>query len=282
MVVEKNRTHNFLLFILLAYGQIWVLYGVEQLFDIPFSMNPRHLGGVLFVYGAAIPSISAIISTLITEKREGLRSLFRRSFQWRFSSILYLTAFLIPFIVCALSTMAAVSFMGAKFPEKWFSPVFGIGFLIFFLIHNGIGEEIGWRGFALDVLQHRLGSLGGNFCLGVIWATWHLPLFFLKGSFQYGDSIIIYVYLLTCWSIIIGMLVNKSKGSILPAILFHEAANFIAFTIRYPGTYYVFFIWGVAAGIAIVFLPRPLFKLPWRIYDSTHDLAKQPHSQGRS
>jgi membrane protease YdiL (CAAX protease family) len=151
--------------------------------------------------------------------------------------------------------------MGATFQEKWFSPVFGIGFLIFFLIHNGIGEEIGWRGFAMDVLQQRLGSLGGNVCLGVLWAMWHLPLFFIKGSFQYGNSIIIYIYLLTCWSIIIGMLVNKSRGSILTAILFHEAANFIAFTIRYPGTYYVLLIWGVAAGIAAAFLPRPLFKL---------------------
>lgn len=162
MVVEKDKTPNFLLFILLAYGQIWALYGIEQLFDIPFSMNPRHPGGVLFVYGAAIPSISAIISTLITEKREGLRWLFRRSFQWRFPSILYPIAFLTPFTVNALSTIVAVGFMGAKFPEIWFSPVFGTGFLVFFLIHNGIGEEIGWRGFALDVLQHRLGSLGGG------------------------------------------------------------------------------------------------------------------------
>lgn len=268
MVVEKQKTHNLLLFILLAYGQIWTLYGIGQLFDIAFSMNPQHLGGVLFVYGAAIPSISAIISTLITEKKEGLRLLFRRSFQWRFPSILYLSAFLTPILVNVLNTIIAISFLGAKFPEKWFSPIFGMGFLLFFLLHNGIGEEIGWRGLALNVLQKRLGSLGGNLCLGFLWAIWHLPLFFIKGSLQYGDSTIIYIYLLTCWSIIIGMLVNKSKGSILTAILFHETANFIAFAIRYPGTYYVFLIWGFAAGIAIVFLPRPLFKIPWLRYAS--------------
>jgi len=265
MAFEK-RTHNLILFILLSYGQIWVLYAFQKLFGIKFSMNPRYPGGILFLYGAAIPSISAIISTLITQKKEGLRLLFKRSFQWRFSSILYLAAFLTPFIVNALNTIIAISFLGAKCPDKWFSPIFGMGFLVFFLIHNGIGEEIGWRGLALDMLHQRLGSLGGNLFLGVLWALWHLPLFFLKGSLQYGDSIIIYVYLLTCWTVIIGMFVLKSKGSILTAILFHETANFIAFAIRYPGTYYVLSIWGLAAGIAIVFLPRPLFKIPWKRY----------------
>jgi hypothetical protein len=86
----------------------------------------------------------------------------------------------------------------------------------------------------------------------------------MPGSFQYGNSLIIYVYLITCWSIVMALLVNKAQGSVLVAILFHESANFIAFTIRYPQTYYVLFMWGVAAAIATVFLPRPLFKLQWK------------------
>lgn len=282
MVVEKTKdTYNLLLFILLAYGQIWALYGIVRLFDIRFSMNPRHIGGTFYLFGAAVPSIAAIIATFIIGKKEGLRLLFKRSFEWRFSPVWYVAAILTPIIVTVMSTIAAVSFMGATVPEKWFSPVFGAGFLVFFLIHNGVGEEVGWRGLGLHVLQHRLGSLGGNLGVGVIWALWHLPLFYMPGSFQYGDSIIIYIYLLTCWSIVIGMLVNKSKGSILVAILFHETANFIAFTIRYPGTYYVLLMWGLAAGIAIVFLPRPLFRLPWRTDGLTPGLA-EPQAQGRS
>jgi hypothetical protein len=59
------------------------------------------------------------------------------------------------------------------------------------------------------------------------------------------------------------LLVNKARGSVLVAILFHGTANFVAFTIRYPHTY-VPLIWGVAAVIATVFLPRPLLRLLWR------------------
>jgi membrane protease YdiL (CAAX protease family) len=42
------------------------------------------------------------------------------------------------------------------------------GFMIFFLIYDGIGEEIGWRGFALPRFQENLGSLGGSIVVGVL------------------------------------------------------------------------------------------------------------------
>ncbi|NIO22169.1 MAG: CPBP family intramembrane metalloprotease [Candidatus Aenigmarchaeota archaeon] len=278
--MEKRKgKSSLLLFVLVSYGQLWLLFGIGKLFDIPFSMDPRQLGGLLYIVGASAPLIAAILATVIISRREGLRLLFNRSFEWRFSLIWYLAAVSIPFIVTAVSTAAAISIIEAKVPEKWFSPAFGIAFLVFFLIYDGLGEEVGWRGLALPELQRRLGSLGGNIILGIIWALWHLPLFFMPGSFQYGDSLFIYVYLLTCWSIVIALLVNKARGSVLVAILFHETANFIAFTIRYPQTYYVLFVWGVAAAIAIVFLPRPLVRLPWKSYRSFPSVA-QPLARG--
>jgi hypothetical protein len=59
------------------------------------------------------------------------------------------------------------------------------------------------------------------------------------------------------------MLVNKTGGSVWAAIIFHETCNFIAFTIHYPG-YYVELFWSLAAVLAIVLLPKPLFVNPWR------------------
>jgi membrane protease YdiL (CAAX protease family) len=259
-----KELYTLLLFAGLAYGQVWLLYGIWELCEIPFSMDPRQTGGKIYLAGAAVPLIAAIVATLLTGGKAGLRSLLTRSFGWRFSPLWYLAAVLTPIVVTVASTIAAVHSMGAEVPEPWFSPVFGMGFIVFFLIYDGLGEEVGWRGLALPLLQARLGSLGGNLGIGVIWALWHLPLFFMPGSFQYGDSISTYVYLLTCWSVVMGLFVNKAKGSVLVAILFHETANFIAFTIRYPGTYHVFLMWGVAAAVAIVFLPKPLFKLPWK------------------
>jgi membrane protease YdiL (CAAX protease family) len=112
----------------------------------------------------------------------------------------------------------------------------------------------------LPLLQERLGSLGGSVAVGVLWALWHLPLFFMPGSSQYGDSLILYIYILTCWTIPMALFVGEARGSVIPAILFHGAANFVAFTVRYPHTFVCLF-WGVAAFIAAVFLPRPLVSL---------------------
>ncbi len=244
---QKEKSSLFL-FVLISYAQIWFLYGIAKLLDMPFSMDPRQLGRAYFTCSVLLlPLFATIVATVIITGKEGLNQLFRRSFAWRFSPIWYLIAVFIPFAVTAASTWAAISFFNAEIPKNWFSPSFGIGFLLFFLIWDGLGEEVGWRGLALPLLQDRLGSLGGNILLGIIWALWHLPLFLMPGSFQYGNSLIIYVYLITCWSIVIALLVNKAQGSVLVAILFHESANFIAFTIRYPYTYYVLFMWGGAS-----------------------------------
>ena len=44
------------------------------------------------------------------------------------------------------------------------------------------GEEIGWRGYALPRLAARFGFARGSILLGLIWACWHLPLFFIPGT----------------------------------------------------------------------------------------------------
>ena len=132
--------------------------------------------------------------------------------------------------------------------------------MTFLLLYIGLGEEIGWRGFALPRFQEILGSLGGSIANGVFWALWHLPLFFMPGSSQYGHSVLLFIYLLTCWSITMAVFVGKSQGSVIPAILFHVAVNFLAFAIFYPYKYFYLF-WGITAIIATPFLPRPLARV---------------------
>jgi len=108
----------------------------------------------------------------------------------------------------------------------------------------------------------RIWDLLAEVATGILWALWHLPLFLMPGSSQDGSSLSVFVYLRTCWTIVVTLPVNKARGSVLVAILVHEAVNFVAFAVRYARTY-VHVFWGVAAVIAIVSLQRPLIKLPW-------------------
>jgi polyferredoxin len=67
---ETRRTSSFMLFVLLAYGAIWGLFGLGRWLEVPFAMDPRAPGGVFYLIGAALPSACAIIVVLFCERRE--------------------------------------------------------------------------------------------------------------------------------------------------------------------------------------------------------------------
>ena len=93
------------------------------------------------------------------------------------------------------------------------------------LIGGGLDEEMGWRGYALPRLQGRLGPMTANLLLGVVWAFWHLPLWFVPGSFQAGTPFGLYVASTTALSFLIGWVYNGTGGSLLLAILAHTASD---------------------------------------------------------
>jgi membrane protease YdiL (CAAX protease family) len=87
------------------------------------------------------------------------------------------------------------------------------------------GEEIGWRGYALPRLAARLGLGRASVLLGVIWASWHLPLFFIAGTDTTGQSFPLYLLQVTGLSVAIGWLYGHTGGSLLLVMLMHSAVN---------------------------------------------------------
>ena len=87
------------------------------------------------------------------------------------------------------------------------------------------GEEIGWRGYALPRLAARLGFARGSVVLGIIWALWHIPLFFIPGVDNYGQSIPLFVVAVTALSVAMAWLYVQTGGSLLLAMLMHSAIN---------------------------------------------------------
>ena len=253
----NSRRLQLFLFLTISYAYLWLLFGIGRLLDISFSYDFREPGGILVLFGVPASLGAASLVTLISRGSGGLRRLFCDSLTWRFNPAWGISALLTPLLVALLSGTAAVWGGGAEMAEKWFAPSMPMGFMFFLLVYIGIGEEIGWRGFALPRFQEILGALGGSIATGVFWALWHVPLFLMPGSSQYGHSVFLFIYLLTCWSLPMAVFVDRCRGSVIPAILFHAAVNFLAFAIYYPYRYFYWF-WGIAAVISIPFLPRPL------------------------
>ena len=88
-----------------------------------------------------------------------------------------------------------------------------------------VGEETGWRGYALPRLAERMGLAWGSVLLGVIWAVWHLPLFFMPVTDVFGQSLPTYVIQVTALSVAMGWLYAHTNGSLLLIMLMHASIN---------------------------------------------------------
>jgi uncharacterized protein len=98
--------------------------------------------------------------------------------------------------------------------RHWFIPM---------LIAGPLGEEPGWRGFALPRMQWRWGPTRASILLGVLWAGWHLPLFLIHGWTT--APIWVFFVIVTGLSVIMTLGFNLSRGSVIVAILLHDAHN---------------------------------------------------------
>jgi membrane protease YdiL (CAAX protease family) len=87
------------------------------------------------------------------------------------------------------------------------------------------GEEVGWRGYALPRLAELYGLRLASLILGVVWAVWHLPLFFVRGADTYGQSFFIWAMGVTALSVTFAWLYANTNGSLLLTMLLHSAIN---------------------------------------------------------
>jgi hypothetical protein len=94
------------------------------------------------------------------------------------------------------------------------------------LLGGPLGEEFGWRGYALPVLQDRLGWRAASLGLGLVWGVWHLPLFFIDGTAQAHIPLALFLLSVVAMSVVFAWLVNHTASSVVAALVFHTAINF--------------------------------------------------------
>jgi len=180
----------------------------------------------LVLLGTFAPALVALALTARAAGGAGVRALLRRLFAWRVSARWYL--FAAGYMAAIKLTVALVHRLASgAWPhfghEAWYvmiaATLFSTG------IGGQTGEEIGWRGYALPRLAARLGLARASILLGVIWAVWHLPLFFLRGADTYGQSFPVYLMQVTALSVAMAWLYWRTHGSLLLTMLMHAAIN---------------------------------------------------------
>ena len=105
------------------------------------------------------------------------------------------------------------------------------GAFLLWLLTFGVGEEIGWRGYALPRLQKNHNALTATLILGAVWAFWHLPAFFYRETYMAmgvaAGLPLLFMSILAA-SIVFTWIYNGTRGSLLMVILFHALFDFLS------------------------------------------------------
>lgn len=209
------RQHPVVVFFVLAFAFTWAI-------EIP--MLAFQVAPLQFVVGW-MPGLAAILVVGVLDGRGGIRTLLQRLLIWRVGFRWYALAvfgFLaVWFVPQALNPM----FGGAGLHAPELSLTLLVGFVaVLFLRMVLSSEELAWSGFALPRLQARHGALVASLILGVIWAVWHLPLFFTPGS-QRDMGFGLFLAGTVCTRIILTWLFNSTHGSVLLCTILHQSIN---------------------------------------------------------
>jgi membrane protease YdiL (CAAX protease family) len=208
-------------FFLLTYAVMWTCFISVAAAGIP-ARSP--LGAVLLLLGAFAPSLAALWLTARAEGDAGVRTLLGHVVQWRVATRWYL--FAVGYIPAIKLTAAFVQRMATGAWPHWGNePWYVIPLAIAVSTPVQAGEEIGWRGYALPRLAARFGLARASILLGLIWACWHLPQFFIREADTYGQSFFVYALQVTALSVAMAWLYARTNGSLLLVMLLHSAVN---------------------------------------------------------
>ena len=202
------RKHPLISFFVLAYALTWWIYPL-------LKFSP--LLGFPGLFG---PALAAMIMAAVTGGRSGLKALLSRTVRWRVGVQWYVVALGLPTVLSIATAALHYLFGGSAFAQLGRLSIFD--FVVFVLV---VGEELGWRGYALPRLLERWSPLTSSLILGLLWGLWHLPTFLVPGTPQYGLPLAAFILLTVEYSILLTWLYLHTRGSVLLATLCHGAIN---------------------------------------------------------
>ena len=182
------------------------------------------IGGALYLLGVWAPAFVALALTARADGRAGASALLGRTLmgsvqvRWYLFAVTYFAA--IRLVVALMHRLIAGEWPALN-PVPWFLMVAAVPFST----PMQAGEEIGWRGYLLPRLSARVGLPVASLMVGLIWACWHLPFFFVAGADKSGQPFLPYLLSVTALSVAMAWLYWRTQGSLLLTMLMHAAVN---------------------------------------------------------
>jgi membrane protease YdiL (CAAX protease family) len=225
----------------------------------PSGLSPVFMIVLIMPFG---PTIAAVLMTARTRGRQGVRALWKRFWNLNLSWKWLLVALLIwpglRLITNFVGRAAGYDLPLWVYPDQPWILVFPF---LAGILHGGLSEEFGWRGYALPRLQARWNALTSSLILGAIEGLWHAPLLLMAGQ-RHEKNVLELVFWMTLTVILRTWIFNNTNGSLLAAVLTHAMGNTASDIVYCCGTlgqlYWVYTIAVVL--VVIIFGPQDLVR----------------------
>ena len=220
-------------FYITCFAVTWVFWIFAAV--VSKSGNDNGISALLMLLGLTAPAVTAVI-TVLTSGDKALKTDLRRKligfYRIKFFSIIEAVIGFLVIVVLSilLSVLAGQSLEQFTFTEDFSFSVGGTSALLTILL-AAIIEEGGWRGYGEDSVASYFSWFTESVIFGFVWALWHLPLFWIEGTYHYGlkELGILYVLNFLIGVIPLGFLTTwvyvKNNRSMLACIIFHLFVN---------------------------------------------------------
>ncbi len=259
-------SHPLTTYFIMAYAFAWLAISPAVLGSDGLRLLPVALRSFLFTtLGAVVgPTLAAWVVTYLTRGKAGILDLLRGYVRWKVGLRWYaisLLGFPATYLVVIVLTGGAAPLQTVVQHWPLFFSVY-LSALVTNLMLVTFWEEPGWRGFALPRLERMYGPLKGTLLLGLLWALWHLPAYFVTGwlgPFSPG-TMIVNILASIIFTILFTWVFNNAAESILMTMLLHASSNATTAYIRalFPRlaistVLLTFGLWALSAMLVVLF-----------------------------
>ena len=259
------------LFFLLCLIISWIVWIPQALTKLNSTETHATGGSPLNILAVWAPAISAILLSRLVEGKSGPQMLLQSLRHWHVNNRWYLFAILYPATIWLLAR--AIDHLFGR-PFEFMPPILSyfpvdqscmVVVALVFAFPNALGEEIGWRGFALPRLQAKYNALTASVLLGLFWAVWHIPMWIAND--RTGFDLLRSMLTIIAYTIIFTWVYNSTSGSLLLSWLFHASITITQYILQTPLTLTDDIArWGVAIFVVIMMGATHLSSNPRTVY----------------
>ena len=265
MRTEENGSYRYrpVLFFILAYLFTWIFW-------IPAIFLPESVGAILMLIGLIAPAVVSTVFVMVSGSdllKKDLRNKITGFYKVKWANV-FLAVFVFAIIVvCSilLSLAFGQSLEQFSFTDDFSFTGVGVGSALVTITLASIIEDVGWKGYCEDSIGNYMNWFWESMIFGALWSFWHLPLIFIKGTYQAGLMVNpLYVVNFFVSGIPLGFIITwvylASDRSILACMIFHLFVNFMQEKIAMtPETKCVETLVVIAATVIIVLHNRRMF-----------------------